>query len=157
MIYTALDVALVAMLAVVTVYAGVLHRELRRFRSASRDYAGALAQTAKAVENVEGAVRGIQEEAGAVLVALGEQIDRAGRALDALKAEAASQALAAAAARQAISLQERAAEPIRPAPARLREPAPAPRAPEPQAPPAVRAPKAHQWPTVRLAAQANPA
>ncbi|KAA2234696.1 hypothetical protein [Salinarimonas soli] len=184
MIYTALDVGLVAMLALVTVYAAVLHRELRRFRGANAEYIAVLAQTSRAVESVEGAVRGIQDDAGSVLVALGEQIDRANMLLGALKDEHRARAAAPApeartdtrsaprpepkpevkaAARVAAALPKAAPlpepaparkvtawTPERAAPAAAREPEPAPAAP-------VRAAKAHQWPTVRLASGATPA
>jgi pyruvate/2-oxoglutarate dehydrogenase complex dihydrolipoamide acyltransferase (E2) component len=201
MIYTALDVALVAMLAVVTVYAGVLHRELRRFRGANAEYVAVLAQTSRAVESVEGAVRGIQDDAGSVLVALGEQIDRANVLLVALKDE--HRARPAETAPEPKAAPEAKIAAARPAPAKAAParaaaktpaatPAPAPtqappapaampnvdawapakaafaalvrdvetaetaRYPEPTAAP-VRATKAHQWPTVRLASGANAA
>ncbi len=87
MIYTALDVALGVMLVVVTVYAIVLHRELRCFRGANAEYVAVLAQTNRAVEGVETAMKGIHDEAGGALIALGEQIDRAHLAIEALKEE----------------------------------------------------------------------
>jgi hypothetical protein len=94
----AFDAVLAVMLLVATIYAATLHRELRRFRASNAEYATALQRTSQALESVQGAVRGVQDEAGAALAALGERIDEAHRVIAALKEERARPAPVPAAA-----------------------------------------------------------
>lgn len=85
MLYTVINVALIAALAATSIFSLVMYREFRRFRAYSGEYAAALQDTARAMDGVERAVAHVHGDGAETLIALGERIDAANKTLSSLR------------------------------------------------------------------------
>jgi hypothetical protein len=82
MISYLIDGVLLVALAVTGWRVGLMYRELRRLRGHHREYQRVFDDTGMAVEVIETAVRDINAHGAQILLALGERIDEAYRAVD---------------------------------------------------------------------------
>ena len=147
MLYTAIDVTLIAALAATSIFSIAMYRELRRFKALSGDFATILRETSRAVEGVERAVAGVQEDGAGTLIALGERIDAARQTLASLRNAEET------AAAQLIRLQEKVEKSReverKPKCGRKSEPNPELEAAPPVAAKLPRIRRPFEWPVVR--------